>query len=115
MTSTTCRAASQGTWSPGRCCINWPENYRELPESDWCCGGAGAFAFTQPEPSNKVLDRKLRNIASVQADTVVVGATSCLAQIGAGLRKAYPSARAVHYSGFLDEVTAEVDNAKITL
>ena len=51
----------------------------------------------------------------MQADTVVVGATSCLAQIGAGLRKAYPSARAVHYSGFLDEVTAEVDNAKITL
>lgn len=91
------------------------KNYRELPESDWCCGGAGAFAFTQPELSNKVLDRKLRNIASVQADTVVVGATSCLAQIGAGLRKAYPSARAVHYSVFLDEVTGEVDNAKITL
>lgn len=79
------------------------KNYRELPESDWCCGGAGAFAFTQPELSGMVLDRKLRNIASVQADTVVVGATSCLAQIGAGLRKAYPSARAVHYSVFLDE------------
>jgi len=79
-------------------------NYVELPESDWCCGGAGAFAFTQLELSNKVLDRKLRNIASVQADTVIVGGTSCLAQIGAGLKKAYPSARAVHYSVFLDEV-----------
>ncbi|MDP2865964.1 MAG: (Fe-S)-binding protein [Elusimicrobiota bacterium] len=89
------------------------ENYRELPESDWCCGGAGAFAFTQPELSNKVLDRKLRNIASVQADTVVVGATSCLAQIGAGLRKAYPSARAVHYSVFLDEVTAQGGKHKL--
>ncbi|HCC48857.1 MAG TPA: hypothetical protein DEQ38_12185 [Elusimicrobia bacterium] len=80
------------------------KNFRELPESDWCCGGAGAFAFTQPELSNKVLDRKLRNIASVQAGTVVVGATSCLAQINAGLRAAYPSARAVHYSVFIDEV-----------
>lgn len=80
------------------------KNYRELPESDWCCGGAGAFAFTQPELSGMVLDRKLRHIASVQADTVVVGATSCLAQIGSGLRKAYPSARAVHYSVFLDEM-----------
>ena len=89
------------------------KNYRELPESDWCCGGAGAFAFTQPELSNMVLDRKLRNIASVQADTVVVGATSCLAQIGAGLRKAYPSARAVHYSVFLDEAAAEGDRHKI--
>ena len=83
------------------------ENYRELPESDWCCGGAGAFAFTQPELSKKVLERKLRNIASVQADTVVVGATSCLAQINSGLREAYPSARAVHYSVLLDEMTWE--------
>ena len=83
------------------------ENYRELPESDWCCGGAGAFAFTQPELSKKVLDRKLANIASVQADTVVVGATSCLAQINAGLRKAYPSAKAVHYSVFLDAAAGD--------
>jgi len=83
------------------------EHFLELPESDWCCGGAGAFAFTQPDLSKTVLDRKLRNIASVQADTVIVGATSCLAQIGSGLRKAYPSARAVHYSVFLDEMTGE--------
>ncbi|OIO04064.1 MAG: hypothetical protein COX65_01590 [Elusimicrobia bacterium CG_4_10_14_0_2_um_filter_56_8] len=82
-------------------------NYRELPESDWCCGGAGAFALSQPELSKKVLDRKLRNIASVQADTVVVGATSCLAQIGSGLRKVYPSARTVHYSVFLDEAVGD--------
>ncbi|PIU19751.1 MAG: hypothetical protein COT18_05840 [Elusimicrobia bacterium CG08_land_8_20_14_0_20_59_10] len=79
--------------------------YVELPESEWCCGGAGAYAFTQPEISASVLDRKLRNIASVQAKTVVVGATSCLIQINAGLRAAYPSAEAVHYSVFLDRMT----------
>ncbi|OGR96326.1 MAG: hypothetical protein A2016_03835 [Elusimicrobia bacterium GWF2_62_30] len=81
------------------------KRYVELPESEWCCGGAGAFAFTQPEISGQVLDRKLRNIASVQAQTVVVGATSCLIQINAGLRAAYPSAEAVHYSVFLDRMT----------
>lgn len=79
--------------------------YIELPESDWCCGGAGAFAFTQPEISARVLDRKLRNIASVQARTVIVGGTSCLIQINAGLKAAYPSAEAVHYSVFLDQVS----------
>ncbi len=83
------------------------DRYRELPESDWCCGGAGAYAFTRPELSSRILDRKLRNIASVQASTVVVGATSCLAQIGGGLRRAYPSAKAVHYSVFLDAAGAE--------
>ena len=81
------------------------KRYVELPESDWCCGGAGAFAFTQPKISAMVLDRKLRNIASVQAQTVIVGATSCLIQINAGLRKAYPGAEAVHYSVFIDRMT----------
>ena len=81
------------------------DRFREMPESDWCCGGAGAYAFTQPELSHKVLDRKIGNISSVQASTVIVGGTSCLSQINAGLRKAYPSARAVHYSVFLDEVS----------
>lgn len=102
-----CRAAhGQGLRQEPRAVLRGlaGEAYRELPESDWCCGGAGAFAFTQPELSGRVLDRKLRNIASVQADTVVVGATSCLAQIGSGLGEAYPSARAVHYSVFLDEM-----------
>ena len=59
-----------------------------------------------------VLDRKLRNIASVQADTVVAGGTSCLIQINAGLRAAYPSARAVHYSVFVDEVARETPAAQ---
>ena len=78
------------------------ERWRELPESDWCCGGAGAYAFTQSAMSNAILERKLANIASTQADTVVVGATSCLIQINGGLKAAYPTATAVHYSVFLD-------------
>ncbi|MEI7529727.1 MAG: (Fe-S)-binding protein [Elusimicrobiota bacterium] len=82
------------------------KRYVELPESEWCCGGAGAYAFTQPEISARVLDRKLRNIASIQAETVIVGATSCLIQINAGLQAAYPGAKAVHYSVFLDSNNA---------
>ncbi|MBI4801382.1 MAG: (Fe-S)-binding protein [Elusimicrobia bacterium] len=81
------------------------ENFAELPESDWCCGGAGAYAFTQPALSRQILDRKVRNIASIRAATVVVGATSCLLQINAGLKEKYPSAKAVHYSVFVDGLT----------
>lgn len=80
-------------------------DFSELPESDWCCGGAGAYAFTQPELSRAILDRKVRNIASVRAETVVVGATSCLLQINAGLKEKYPSAKAVHFSVFVDSLT----------
>ena len=82
------------------------KHFVEMPESEWCCGGAGAYAFSQPELSGQVLDRKLRNIVSVQPQTVIVGGTSCLIQIGAGLKAAYPSAKAEHYSVFLERKTA---------
>jgi len=81
------------------------EAFREMPESDWCCGGAGAYAFTQTALSEEILDRKIRNIASTRAATVLAGATSCLLQLGAGLKAKYPSARVVHYSVFIDELT----------
>jgi len=77
----------------------------ELPESDWCCGGAGAYAFTQADLSERIADRKIRNIASTQAGTVLAGATSCLLQLNAGLKKKYPSARALHYSVYMDNLT----------
>jgi glycolate oxidase iron-sulfur subunit len=88
--------------------------FMEMPESDWCCGGAGAYAFTQTELSDRIGDRKIRNIASTRAGTVLVGATSCLLQIGGGLKAKYPSARAVHYSVYMDELTRpEAPNGKI--
>ncbi len=81
------------------------KNFTELPESDWCCGGAGAYSFTQPEMSDRILRRKTANIASVRADTVAVGGTSCLLQINAGLKRDYPSARAVHYTQLVEKLT----------
>jgi len=103
-----CRAAhGQGLRSQPRAALKKlaAGSFVELPESDWCCGGAGAYAFTQPALSEKVSDRKIRNIASTRAGTVIVGATSCLLQINAGLREKYPSAKAVHYSVFMDNLT----------
>jgi glycolate oxidase iron-sulfur subunit len=81
------------------------KGFTELPESDWCCGGAGAYSYTQPEMSEKILRRKTANIASVRADTVAVGSTSCLLQINAGLKRDYPSCKAVHYTQLLERLT----------
>ncbi|MEA3307342.1 MAG: (Fe-S)-binding protein [Elusimicrobiota bacterium] len=80
-------------------------NFVELNESDWCCGGAGAFAFTQKELSEKILLRKIKNIANTQAETVIVGASSCLMQISVGLKKHYPSAKVEHFSVFINKFT----------
>lgn len=63
----------------------------ELPQSDWCCGGAGSYALLQPELSGALLKGKLEAIASTGAQWIVTGNPSCLMQIGAGL-KAMPGA-----------------------
>ncbi|MBI3547554.1 MAG: (Fe-S)-binding protein [Elusimicrobia bacterium] len=83
------------------------DGYRELPEAGWCCGGAGAFAFTQPELSDEILKRKIANIAKTQAQVVATSSTSCLIQIARGLKKYYSECRVVHVSELLaDELRA---------
>lgn len=79
------------------------ESFVELPESDVCCGGAGAFSFVHPELSDEVLRRKIANIAAVRARVVVTSSTSCLTQLAHGLKKYYPDGRVMHIS----ELTAQ--------
>ena len=82
------------------------DKFVQLNESDWCCGGAGAFAFTQKQLSKKILLRKIKNIACSRAETVIAGASSCLMQINVGLKKHYPSAKVEHFSVFIDRLTS---------
>lgn len=77
--------------------------YRELPEADVCCGGAGAFAFVHPEMSEDLLRKKTANIASTHARRVVTSSTSCLIQLARGLKKYYPECEVVHLSELLAE------------
>ncbi len=95
-----CRAChGQGVRAPEKMLRRiFGKGYRSLPESDVCCGGAGAYAFTQPELSDQVLRRKAGAIAAIQARTVATSGTSCLIQLAQGLRKYYPDARVVHLS-----------------
>ena len=79
------------------------DRYVELPEADWCCGGAGAFAFLHPELSEPIAKRKAGNAAFVRADLVLTSSTSCLLQMDDALRKYYPGARVRHLSEFLAE------------
>ncbi|OGS04402.1 MAG: hypothetical protein A3G41_08530 [Elusimicrobia bacterium RIFCSPLOWO2_12_FULL_59_9] len=77
------------------------ERFVELPQAEWCCGGAGAYSFVHPELSEDVLKSKISNIASTQAGIVLTSSTSCLLQIAYGLKKYYPSCRVMHFTEFL--------------
>lgn len=73
-------------------------SFREMSDSDVCCGGAGAFSFLHPELSEEVLRRKIGAIAAVQAETVVTSSTSCLIQLARGLKNYYPECTVIHLS-----------------
>ena len=80
-----------------------------MSEADVCCGGAGAFAFVNPELSDEVLRRKVGAIAGTQARLVVTSSTSCLIQLARGLKKYYPSCTVAHVSEFADGRTPQGD------
>jgi glycolate dehydrogenase iron-sulfur subunit len=58
----------------------------ELPESTWCCGSAGIYNIIQPEMSQKLLRRKMENIAKTGAHIVASANPGCTMQLQAGAR-----------------------------
>jgi len=56
----------------------------ELVESDWCCGSAGTYNLTEPAMAERLLERKLGQVAASGADVVAAANPGCLLQLRAG-------------------------------
>jgi glycolate oxidase iron-sulfur subunit len=61
--------------------------YREMPEADWCCGGAGSYALAHYDLSQNVLDRKMENLKKTNADILVTSCPACMIQLSYGIRR----------------------------
>ncbi len=57
----------------------------EMGEADMCCGAAGSYAFKNYDLSQKVLDRKMGNVAKSGADTLVSSCPACIMQLSCGV------------------------------
>src|SRR4029453_5454731 len=68
----------------------------EMREATWCCGSAGVQNTTPRGRADKMLGRKLTNIAASGADTVAVGNPGCLLQLMAGVRERGMDVDVVH-------------------
>lgn len=59
----------------------------EVAEGHLCCGSAGTYNLLQPELSERLLERKLANIARTDPQVIATGNIGCIAQLrrGAGV------------------------------
>lgn len=72
--------------------------FREMAESDWCCGGAGSYALSHYDLSQQVLDRKINNLKNSEADILVTSCPACMIQLSWGIRKHGLKTRIFHIS-----------------
>ncbi len=75
--------------------------YSELAEADACCGSAGTYNIERPEMSDRILKRKLNNIAATGAEVLVTGNPGCLLQLKKGLADHLPGVRIMHVTEVL--------------
>ena len=55
-------------------------------ESHLCCGSAGTYSLLQPELSRQLRDRKLDNLAKLEAQCIVSANMSCIQHLQSGTR-----------------------------
>ena len=72
--------------------------FKELPEADWCCGGAGSYAVAHYALSRQVLDRKMGNLKKTGADILVTSCPACVIQLSFGVRRHGLDTRVCHIS-----------------
>ncbi len=80
--------------------------FKEAAEADMCCGGAGSFFLTHYDLSQKILGRKMGNVAKTGAEYLATGCPGCMMQLGSGLRKHNLPAKLIHTVQLLDRAYA---------
>lgn len=82
--------------------------FAEMAEADWCCGGAGSYSLTHYDLSQKVLDRKMKNLKAANADILVTSCPACMIQLAYGIKRHELKTKIFHIS----EVVALVGEGK---
>ncbi len=78
-------------------------SFKELPQSDICCGSAGIYNVLHTDMSMSLLEKKMECVRSVHANAITTANPGCMLQLEAGVRKFGGSARVAHVVELLDE------------
>lgn len=74
----------------------------EMKRPDRCCGSAGVYSLTQPAMSLALLNDRMDDFATTEANHIATSNPGCSAQLQAGVRMRGESARVLHPVELLD-------------
>ncbi len=75
----------------------------EMSHPDQCCGSAGLYNIIHPRMAQRLLRRKMRDVAATGAQVIATANAGCALQLEAGLRRYGLSGRVAHVVELLDE------------
>jgi len=78
-------------------------DYRPLPGSQDCCGGAGIYNLSEPEMSGRILEEKIDQVRGTGASVLATANPGCHMQLAAGARLHGVSCQVRHIIDLLDE------------
>jgi glycolate oxidase iron-sulfur subunit len=74
----------------------------DLPESSMCCGSAGTYNLNEAEMSDRLAERKIKNIVATGAKIVLASNAGCLLQIQREVRQRKLPISVMHPMDLLD-------------
>jgi glycolate oxidase iron-sulfur subunit len=72
-----------------------------MPSADQCCGSAGIYNLLRPDVASRILAAKVREVAEMGVDEVIVSNPGCELQWRMGLHAAGSPIRVRHIVDFL--------------
>lgn len=77
--------------------------FRELPQSDLCCGSAGVYNIVHDELAARILEKKMALVNATGASIVTTANVGCAIQLKAGVALHGKGQRVLHVVELLDE------------
>jgi len=75
----------------------------EMSHPDQCCGSGGLYNIIHPQMADRLLQRKMRDVAATGAQVIVTANVGCALQLEAGLKRYGLPGRVAHVVELLDE------------
>ena len=77
--------------------------FKEMEDSNICCGAGGTYMITEPEMSNAILSMKMECVAKTGAEVVVTANPGCFMQLETGIKNKGLDMRVKYITDLLDE------------